>query len=126
MAETLSVPGKKGALVADVTKDGPAEKAGLRSGDVIISFGGKEVTDEHDLPQIVAATKPGKKGDVIGVRDGKEATIPATIAEMEPEAGQKRAGGPGLAKGAGLTVQDNTPEGARQPDLPKRGEGGAA
>jgi len=120
MAETLSVPGKKGALVADVTKDGPAEKAGLRSGDVIISFGGKEVTDEHDLPQIVAATKPGKKVDVIVVRDGKEVTIPVTIAEMEPEAGQKRAGGPDLSKGLGLTVQDITPEVARHLDITNR------
>ena len=120
MAETLSVPGKKGALVADVTKDGPAEKAGLRSGDVIISFGGKEVTDEHDLPQIVAATKPGKKVDVIVVREGKEVTIPVTIAEMEPEAGQKRAGGPDLSKGLGLTVQDITPEVARHLDITNR------
>ncbi len=120
MAETLSVPGKKGALVADVTKEGPAEKAGIRSGDVIVSFDGKEVADEHELPQIVASTKPGKKVDVVVVREGKEVKIPVTIAEMEPEAAAKRAGGPDLTKGLGLTVQDITPEVARHLDIENR------
>ncbi|HEU5360632.1 MAG TPA: DegQ family serine endoprotease [Candidatus Deferrimicrobiaceae bacterium] len=120
MAETLNVPGKKGALVADVTKDGPAEKSGIRSGDVITSFDGKEVSDEHELPQIVASTKPGKKVDVVVVREGKEVRIPVTIAEMEPEAGQRRAAGPDLTKGLGLTVQDITPAIARHLDIENR------
>ena len=120
MAETLSVPGKKGALVADVTKGGPAEKAGLRSGDVIVSFDGKDVSDEHDLPQIVASTKPGKNVEVTVIRDGKEGKIPVTIAEMEPESGQTHAGGPDLSKGLGLTVQDITPEVARHLDIENR------
>jgi len=113
MAESLNLPGKKGALVADVTKDGPAEKAGIKSGDVIVSFDGKPVADEHDLPQIVASTTPGKKVEVIVIRDGKEVKVPVSIAEMEPEAEQKRAGGPDLSKGLGLTVQNITPEIAR-------------
>ena len=114
MADALKVPGKKGALVADVTKDGPAEKAGIKSGDVIVSFDGKPVGDEHELPQIVASTKPGSKVDVVVVRDGKSVTIPITIAEMEPEAGERRAGGPDLSKGLGLSVQDITPDIAKQ------------
>ncbi len=120
MAETLSVTGKKGALVADVTKDGPAEKAGIRSGDVIVSFDGKEVGDEHDLPQIVASTKPGKKVEVVVIRDGKETRIPVTIAEMEPEALAKKTGGGDLTKGLGLTVQDITPDVARHLDIENR------
>lgn len=117
LAESLSVPGKKGALVADVTKDGPAEKAGIRSGDVIVSFDGKSVESEHDLPQIVASTTPGKKVEVIVIRDGKERKVPVSITEMEPEAEHKRAGGPDLSKGLGLTVQDITPEIARHLNL---------
>ncbi|MGB3400208.1 MAG: DegQ family serine endoprotease [Candidatus Deferrimicrobiaceae bacterium] len=117
MAESLNVPGKKGALVADVTKDGPAEKAGIRSGDVVVSFDGKGVESEHDLPQIVASTTPGKKVEVIVIRDGKEVKVPVSIMEMEPEAEQKRAGGPDLSKGLGLTVQDITPEIARHLNL---------
>jgi serine protease Do len=117
MAELLNVPGKKGALVADVLKDGPAEKAGIRSGDVVISFDGKNVESEHDLPQIVASTIPGKKVEVIVIRDGKEVKVPVSITEMEPEAEQKRAGGPDLSKGLGLTVQNITPEIARHLNL---------
>ncbi len=119
MAESLSVPGKKGALVADVTKDGPAEKAGIRSGDVIVKFNGKDINDEHELPQIVATVKPGKKVDVKVIREGKEKTISVTIGEMEAEP-VKRAGSPDLTKGLGLTVQEITPEIAKHLDIENR------
>jgi len=113
VAEKLGVPGNHGALVSDVTKDGPAAKAGIRSGDVIVAFNGKEVKDERDLPTIVAVTKPGAKVDVKVVRDGKEQTIPVTIAEMAPE-GTAKSGTPDLSKGVGLTVQDITPDLAKR------------
>ncbi|PWB67085.1 MAG: peptidase [Deltaproteobacteria bacterium] len=119
MAESLNVPGRKGALVADVTKDGPAAKAGIRSGDVIVAFNGKTVSDEHELPQIVAAVPPGKKVDVKVIREGKEVSIPVTVGEMEGEPG-KRAGAPDLTKGLGLTVQDITPEVARHLEIENR------
>jgi serine protease Do len=119
MAESLSVPGKKGALVADVTKDGPAEKAGIRSGDVIVKFNGKDVSDEHELPQIVAGIRPGTKVDVKVIREGKELSIPVTISEMEAEPG-RRAGSPDLTRGLGLTVQDLTPDVARHLGIENR------
>jgi len=109
VAEKLGVKDRRGALVSDVTKDGPAEQAGIRSGDVILAFNGKEIRDEHELPAAVAATKPGKKVDIRIVRDGKELTVPVTIAEMEGEPG-KRGKPADLSKGLGLTVQDITPE----------------
>ena len=108
-AENLGLPGRQGALVSDVTSGGPAEKAGIRSGDVIVAFNGKEIRDEHELPQTVASTKPGKTVDVRLVREGKEMTIPVTIAEMEGEPG-KPAGAQDSSKNLGLTVQDITPE----------------
>ena len=108
VAEKLGVPGKRGALVSDVTKDGPASMAGVKSGDVIVAFNGKEVKDEHELPAIVASTKPGQKVDLKVIREGKEVVIPVTLAEMEGEPG-RRGGKPELTKGLGLTVQDITP-----------------
>jgi serine protease Do len=119
MAESLSVPGKKGALVADVTKDGPAEKAGIKSGDVIVKFDGKDVNDEHELPQVVATVKPGRKVEVKVIREGKEKTISVTIGEMEA-APVRRAGSPDLTKGLGLTVQELTPEIAKHLDIENR------
>lgn len=120
VAETLGVPGRKGALVADTTKDGPAEKAGIRSGDVIVRFDGKPVSDEHELPQIVASTKVGKRVEVVVIRDGKEITIPVAIGEMEseePPAGRKSRES---SKELGLSVQDITPDVARRFDIQNR------
>jgi serine protease Do len=108
-AESLGIPGRQGALVSDVTSGGPAEKAGIRSGDVIVGFDGKEIRDQHDLPQVVALTKPGKTVNVRLLREGKETTVAVTIAQMEGEPG-KPAGGPEISKDLGLTVQDITPE----------------
>ncbi len=108
-AENLGLSGRHGALVSDVTSGGPAEKAGILSGDVIIGFDGKEIRNEHDLPQVVALTKPGRTVDVRLIRGGKETTIAVTIAEMPVEPG-KLAGGHDLStKNLGLTVQDITP-----------------
>jgi len=116
LAENLGVRGKLGALVADVTKDGPAEKAGIRSGDLITSYDGKEVRDEHELPALVAATKPGAKVTVRIFREGKELSLPVTISELEGEP-VARGSGSEATKGVGLTVQELTPDIARKLDI---------
>jgi serine protease Do len=108
-AEGLGISERRGALVSDVTSGGPAEKAGIRSGDVIVEFNGREIRDEHELPQAVALTKPGKTVNVRLIRGGKETTVAVTIAEMAGEPG-KPAGEQELSKNFGLTVQDITPE----------------
>ncbi len=116
-AENLGLSARRGALVSDVTSGGPAEKAGIRSGDVIVAFDGKEIRDEHDLPQAVALTKPGKTVDVRLIRGGKETTVAVTIVEMKGEPG-KPAGGHDLSsKTLGLTVQDITPEIAQRLEI---------
>ncbi|MGE5190697.1 MAG: DegQ family serine endoprotease [Gemmatimonadota bacterium] len=120
IAEGLGIPGKHGALVSEVLKDGPAEKAGIRTGDVIVSFDGRSVADEHELAQLVAATKPGSKATVDVIRDRKEVRIPLTVGVMEGEKEARHAGGPDLSKGLGLTVQDISPEIARRFDVENR------
>ncbi len=71
--------GENGLKLADVREDGPAAKAGLKAGDVIIGFGGKPVANVNDYTTLLYATKPGDKVDVVIKRGDKELTIPVTI-----------------------------------------------
>ncbi|MBT4044480.1 MAG: DegQ family serine endoprotease [Rhodospirillaceae bacterium] len=75
-----------GALVAGVGPDGPAGKAGIEQGDVILRFDGKEVDAMRALPRIVAETRIGKTVKVDAWRKGKPITLDVTIAEMEESA----------------------------------------
>ena len=71
-----------GALVASVTPDSPAQKAGLTPGDVITEADGRKIETVHDLPRLVAAQPIGSKLDLTVLRGGKEQKLEATIAEM--------------------------------------------
>jgi serine protease Do len=62
IAQSLGLDEAKGALIADVTPTGPAEASGIRPGDVVVRFDGKEVEEMRDLPRIVADTPVGKIG----------------------------------------------------------------
>ncbi len=82
LATALKINEEKGALVADVFPDTPALEAGIKRGDVIIKFDGKEVMDSHDLPTMVAATPVGEKVKLTLVRDGKKKKITVKIGEL--------------------------------------------
>src|SRR3546814_12967700 len=69
-------------LVSNVEKDGPADKAGIRSGDVIIKFDGKEIKHMSDLPRIVGATKPDSRVDMEVWRKGKAVKLHVKVGEM--------------------------------------------
>src|SRR5215472_1586554 len=71
-----------GALVASVSRDSPAAKAGLKSGDVITAAGGHKIRTVHDLPRLVAASPVGSKLGLTILRNGNEQTLDATIGEM--------------------------------------------
>jgi serine protease Do len=73
---------QKGAVVTKVVKNGPADKAGIKEGDVIIKFDGKEVKSADDLPWLVSNTPIGTRADVVILRHGKEKTIKVTIGEL--------------------------------------------
>src|SRR5262249_4005646 len=72
----------KGALVGDVTPHSPAEKAGLKEGDVITEFNGKKVTDSRHLKLEVARIQPGESVPVKVLRDGSTKTLEVTVKEV--------------------------------------------
>ena len=82
IAEGLGLPTTKGALVADVTKDGPAAKAGLVNGDLITGFDSKPVPDDRTLPRIVADTPIGKTVGIDVLRKGKKQTMRITVQKL--------------------------------------------
>jgi len=85
LAKSLKLTGTRGALVADVTQGSPAEAAGLRRGDVIVAFDGREIAEMHTLPALVAATPIGKEVPVKVVRDGQEQLLSVKIASQPGE-----------------------------------------
>jgi len=82
LAEQFDVDETHGALVSDVTRGTPADRAGLQSGDVILSFAGKPVESTQRLRFAVAATAPGEKVKLEVIRDGKPETLEVTIGEL--------------------------------------------
>jgi len=85
VAESLGLSKAQGALVQRVEPGGPAEKAGLEAGDIILKFDGTAIEKSSDLPRLVGATKPGARSTVTVWRKGANKDIPVTVAELEPE-----------------------------------------
>jgi len=85
VAESLGLSRAQGALVQRVESGGPAEKAGLEAGDIILKFNGVAIDRSTDLPRIVGSTKPGTKSTLTVLRKGANREIPVTVTEMEPD-----------------------------------------
>lgn len=83
IAKSLGMDKAQGALVSGVTKGGPAEKAKIKLGDVILAFDGKDVAEMHRLPRIVAETDVNKEVNVSLLRKGKKISLKAKIGELE-------------------------------------------
>ena len=112
LKEKLRLKDEKGALVADVTSNGPAEKAGISRGDVIVSFDGKEIGEMNELPYIVASTPVDKTVKVEVIRKGEKKTLEVKVGKLEE--GEAAKAEIGEEKDLGMRVDEITPELARQ------------
>jgi serine protease Do len=120
IARSLGLSEAKGALVAEVFNDSPAEKAGVKVGDVIARFDGNEVLKSVDLPALVASTPVGKEVALEVLRGGDKLTIQVEVAKLADDAESAR---PVRASSLGLTVQDITPDMAEQLGMEKDAKG---
>ena len=120
LAESLGVKESRGALVAKVLPDTPAERAGLQSGDVIVEFDKLPVEQADDLPMIVARTPVGKEVGVRVLREGDEKTLTVRIGRLA----ERKAVAAAEQQGSelGLTVQELTPATAKRLSM-DQGEG---
>jgi serine protease Do len=122
LADEFGVKELKGALVSGVMKKSPAEKAGIRQGDVILSFNGKEVEDTGHLRNMVSLTPIGTKVKVGLLRNKKKREVEVVIGELPKELAEAMPGNGGREKGAegeggalsGLVVRELTPGLARR------------
>ena len=108
MAENLKLKEIRGALVGDVLKGEPAEKAGIQTGDIIIAVDGRNIQDTPELLRIVAAIPVGKKVVVVVLRNGKEQRFEVTVGERRETRELARQVEP--SDQLGMTVQAVTPE----------------
>jgi serine protease Do len=107
IAEPLGLEKSRGALVSSVSEGGPAAQAGMKAGDVIVEYDGKQVDDSNQLPIMVARTEVGKNVKATVIRDKQRVPITVKIGELKEQEVAASAPQPGRL---GLTVQNVTPE----------------
>lgn len=112
LAEQFGLDRPIGALVGHVMPDSPAEKAGIKSGDIITEFQGHEISQMNMLPALVAQTPVGTKAEITFYRDGKKKHLTALIGELQEEAASSAKSDDTMfsSSSLGLTVQKMTPE----------------
>ncbi|EGD04886.1 serine protease MucD 1 [Burkholderia sp. TJI49] len=112
VADSIGLPKAEGALVSSVEPGGPADKAGIQPGDIILKFNGRSVDAASDLPRMVGDTKPGTKATVTVWRKGQSRDVPIVIAETPSDttakADQRKSTPqkPRQSNALGLTVSD--------------------
>jgi serine protease Do len=115
LARSFGLDDERGALVGDVVAQGPADKAGIKRGDVIVAYDGTKIAESSSLPAAVAATPVGKTVPVEIMRDGKMETVSVTINKLND---QTAAVNMKQEKGEwGLAMQNIRPEERRQMGL---------
>jgi serine protease Do len=113
LAQSFKLDSATGAVVTTVEPGSPAEKAGLKPGDVILAYNGKKIEDPNELPRLVAATRPGDKAELELWRNGKRERTTVTVGEFPNEIKSADARqGPAAESSSelGLAVRDLAPE----------------
>ncbi|MGB4948060.1 MAG: DegQ family serine endoprotease [Candidatus Competibacter denitrificans] len=128
LARSFNLEQPRGALVSEVNAAGPAAKAGLQAGDIIIAYAGKPIQDSADLPPLVGTTKPGVNQTLTVIRDGKERELTVKLGQLPDKDGKEQLvdntpneGGPRLnvavgdsPNGQGVLVQQVGPGAAAE------------
>jgi serine protease Do len=115
LARSFGLTEPHGALVADVTKGGPADAAKIQRGDVIVAWGDRPIHESRDLPTLVAGTPPGTSVQVRLVRGGQEQTVEVRVAKMpEQQAQATGAGSAGVETAWGFASVPLSSEDARR------------
>jgi serine protease Do len=120
LAKAMKLEERQGALVSEVVSGGPAAKAGLHQGDVIVDFNGTTIKDARDLPAVVARTPVGEEVTVTLHRDGKLQKVPVTVGKLPSEKVASAESGQTAQSQWGLQLQEVTPQVARQRGLDER------
>jgi len=105
LSRTMGIEGTRGALISEIHKASPAEKAGLKQGDVVVAYNGKEIRDASQLRNEAASSPIGKEVKVTVLREGKKRELPVRIESMESRA---QASSLPIQERLGITVRPAT------------------
>jgi S1-C subfamily serine protease len=122
LASSLDLPAARGAIVTSVAAGGPAEKAGLKRGDVITAINKQPVSDDNSLRNLVASKAPGSNVEVTALRNGRDQNFQVALAELpdrpEPDSEETSSNKSGTGNDRyGLTVQPLTAQMAARYNL---------
>jgi serine protease Do len=112
LAKSFGLDSEKGALIASVEKNSPAERAGFKAGDIILEFDGKLIAEGTELPRYVAVTPIDKKVRVVIFRDGRKLDLHVTVGKLNDseQASADKESGSSQSDRIGITVQELTQE----------------